>query len=423
MINNLLKNVDNSIFKRIWDNGGRVFLVGGAVRDLLLDREVNDLDFCVTGFNSREFEELFKESQMVGNDFSVFLIDGHEFALARKERKIGDSRHDFDVDDNNISIEEDLERRDFTINSMAVDIMTGELIDPFDGQKDLENKKIKHTSKAFSEDELRVYRACRFSAQLGFEVSFDTGVLMNELKDRLSELTIERVFVEFRKALNSEHPERFFLNLFNYDLLDVHFEEIRDLVGVPQPEEHHREGDAFTHSILSLVAMSKMSEDESLRFAALVHDLGKIETPEEEYPHHYKHDKLGISSLDRLSSRLRIPNKWYDAGKIAVEEHMRGSLWREMGPGKVVRLMEKADNNHIGVEGLEKIIKADKKARDLHLEGDSSVMDGFVDVGLLMFEEVNGKTVDFGDREGKAVGDFIFNRRAHWLKRERNKLP
>ena len=211
-------------------NGGRLYLVGGAVRDKLMNKPPHDEDYCVTGISSEKFEKLFPESFKRGKVFEVFDLDGKEFALARTEKKTGTGHKNFEVTCNsNITIEEDLSRRDITINSMAQDVITGEIIDPYGGRKDLQNHIIKATTSSFKEDPLRVYRAARFSSKFNFEIEPETLKLMNELKPELNLLSAERVFEELRKALNTDYPENFFNNLRRADVLDVHFIEIYKL--------------------------------------------------------------------------------------------------------------------------------------------------------------------------------------------------
>lgn len=242
-------NIANIIDK----NGGRLYLVGGAVRDKLTNVTPHDEDYCITGISSKKFKELFPQAFKRGKAFEVFEIEGKEFALARTEKKIGIGHKDFDVTCNpNITIEEDLGRRDITINSIAQDVISGKIIDPYGGREDLQNHIIKATKKSFKEDPLRVYRAARFSSKFNFTIDSETLKLMNELKPELSSLSAERVFEELRKAINTDHPENFFNNLRKADVLDVHFIEIYKLIGALQPEKYHPEGDAYNHSMLAL---------------------------------------------------------------------------------------------------------------------------------------------------------------------------
>ena len=268
---------------------GRLYLVGGAVRDSLLNRPISDEDYCVVGIEKELFLKLFPKSHPRGKSFEVFDIEGKEFALARIEKKIGKGHKEFEiVVGKEITIEEDLKRRDITINSIAKDVLTGEIIDPYDGVEDIKNKTIKATSKAFKEDPLRVYRVARFASEFEFTVEKNTIAMMNKLKSELKTLSKERVFGEFRKALNTSKPSTFFNVLRDADILDVHFKEIYNLIGSLQPIKHHPEGDSYNHTMLALDNSVELTNDLIVRYSVLVHDLGKGLTPKEMYPHHYR---------------------------------------------------------------------------------------------------------------------------------------
>ena len=204
----------NKIANTIQQHGGRLYLVGGAVRDFIIGIEIHDEDYCVTGLSKEEFVNLFPECHLKGKSFEVFEMYGKEFALARTESKNGRGHKDFCIKTGkNITIEEDLKRRDFTINSIAKDILTGKIIDPFDGIKDINNKLIKETSEAFCEDPLRAYRAARFACKLNFDIDKNTIQLIEKIKPELVNLSAERVFDEFRKALSYDKPSIFFQTL------------------------------------------------------------------------------------------------------------------------------------------------------------------------------------------------------------------
>ena len=205
-----IKSVANKIRKE----GGKLYLVGGAVRDSLLGKATHDEDYSVTGISFEKFQEIFPEANIRGKVFSVFDIEGREFALARTESKLGKGHKEFEINaDSKITIEEDLARRDITINAIAQDVLTGEIIDPFNGQEDLKNKIIRATTEHFKEDPLRVYRVARFASQLGFEVDSETIKQMNALKGELDTLSKERVFIELSKALETEKPSIFFSSI------------------------------------------------------------------------------------------------------------------------------------------------------------------------------------------------------------------
>lgn len=191
------------------------------------------------------------------------------------------------------------------------------------GIKDIENRVIKAIGESFKEDPLRVYRVARFASELDFEVEENTLKLMNELKNELDTLSKERVFVEFRKALASNNPSRFFNVLKESDVLDTHFKEIYDLIGSIQPLKYHPEGDSYNHTMLAVQNSVKLTDDLLIRYAVLVHDLGKGLTPKEMYPHHHGHAEKGVEPVRNLSNRIGVPTIWRKAGIISSKEHMR----------------------------------------------------------------------------------------------------
>ena len=312
------------IARIIEQNGGRLYLVGGAVRDSLLNKPIYDEDYCVTGLSKQKFLELFPNSISRGKDFEVFDLEGKEFALARTEKKTGQGHREFEITiGKEITIEEDLKRRDITINSIAKDVITGELIDPFNGREDIKNKTIRATSISFKEDPLRVYRVARFASELGFKVEQNTINMINNLKEELATLSKERVFCEFKKALATKKPSVFFNVLRQANVLNVHFKEIYHLIGSLQPIEHHPEGDSYNHTMVTVDNSAKLTNDLLVRYACLIHDLGKGLTPKEMYPHHYGHAEKGEEPAINLSNRIGVPKFWKKAGIISCKEHMR----------------------------------------------------------------------------------------------------
>lgn len=347
--------------------GGRLYLVGGYVRDILLGLSSHDRDYCVTGLSQKLFESLFPEAISQGKSFPVYILNSCEFALARKEKKTGDKHSDFVCDSSpDITIEEDLSRRDLTINSIAIDVLTGEYIDPFQGIEDIKNKLLKHTSSAFKEDPLRVYRVARFAAQLNFEVASETLSLMNSMRTDLSHLSVERVFQEFRKALCSSHPTNFFNVLKDSNCLDIHFKEISNLIGIEQPILYHPEGDVYNHTMQVLEKTALQTHDELTCFGALVHDFGKAATPRENWPHHYDHDKLGASIVKDFCHRLKMPNLFSKAGMVTCREHMLAGIYSTLKPGTKVDFFERVyKSKSLTLQGLEIIANSDKTKNDI----------------------------------------------------------
>lgn len=315
----------NKIAKIINNAGGRLFLVGGAVRDNILGNQVSDEDYLVVNLDEEEFTKLFPNAISRGNSFKVFDIDGKEFALARKEIKTGKGHNSFSVVSNkDITVEEDLERRDITINAIAEDVLTKEIIDPFNGRNDLKNGIIRATSSHFIEDPLRVYRVARFAARFQFKVDLETLKMMSTLKDELVFLSKERVFTEFKKALEADRPSIFFEVLKDANVLDIHFKEVYDLIGALQPVKYHPEGDSYNHTMLALDNCARLTKRPEIRFCTLVHDLGKGRTPKEMYPHHYGHEKGGVEPLKVLCKKIGTPNSWYKMRKnSSIRTHER----------------------------------------------------------------------------------------------------
>ena len=394
-----MENVIINIAKRIKENGGCLYLVGGAVRDQILEIKNYDEDYCIEGLSEEEFTRLFPEAVSRGKSFKVFDMYGKEFALARTERKIGKGHKGFEITSNKkITIYDDLKRRDLTINSIAKNVLTGEIIDPFDGRGDLKKKIIKATSESFKEDPLRVYRASRFACKLNFEIDTNTVRIMNSLKSELKELSAERVFDEMRKALSYDKPSIFFEMLKQADVLDVHFIEIYNLVGALQPEKYHPEGDSYNHTMLALDASAKLTTDLKIRFATLVHDLGKGITPKEMYPHHYEHDIKGVAEVENFGNRLKMPNDWIDCGKVSAREHMKGGIFFQMTPAKQVD---------------EIVVECDRNCR-----GNMKDKIEFAKIGEEIMTRINGDLIreKFGVDEGLQMKEILHRERIKLIK-------
>lgn len=336
--------------------------------------------------------------------------------MARTEIKTGVGHKEFKITTNkNITIEQDLARRDITINSMAQDVLTGELIDPFNGKQDIENRIIRATTEHFLEDPLRVYRGARFATTLNFEVDKDTLKMMNSLKSELYTLSEERVFIEFSKALSSKKPSIFFQILRDANVLEVHFKEIYDLIGALQPPEHHPEGDSFNHTMLVVDKAAELTDDLEIRFSALVHDLGKGLTPKEEYPHHYGHEIKGVNVVTSFGNRIKAPTRWIHSGKIACREHMRGGIFYKMKPSKKVEFIERVAKSSLGLHGLQIVVYSDKlSSRNV----DSGSLD-FEDIGKKCLQTVNGDVIKrkYKIKEGIEFGNKLHQERIEWMKK------
>ena len=327
----------------------KTYLVGGAVRDELLGLPAPERDWVVVGATP---EALIAQGyRPVGKDFPVFLHPqtGEEHALARTERKTGPGYRGFDtLFAPDVTLEQDLERRDLTINAIARDPDSGQLTDPFGGQQDLRERLLRHVSPAFVEDPVRVLRVARFAARfapLGFHVAPQTQELMREIAARgeLDALVPERVWQETQRALEMPAPQAFFAVLRETGALPVIFPEIAALFGVPQPERWHPEIDAGVHTLMALEQAARLTDDPVVRFAALTHDLGKGTTPPAEWPRHTSHEERGVALVDGLCDRLRIPNAYRELAGLVSRYHLHAHRVEELRDSTLLRLLENLD--------------------------------------------------------------------------------
>lgn len=321
-----MNNVFVNFAEEIDNLGGSAYIVGGAVRDEIMGRVPHDHDIMVVGVGVSAFEQTFPSAKLTGNAFPVYRIDlaGEEVevAFARKEEKIEAGHSGFRmVFDPSVSLEEDLIRRDTTMNSLAQKILTGEVVDLFGGSDDINNCVIRAVSSHFGEDAVRVLRVARQAAQFGFSVDAETIKMMRSCREELASEPKERIFSEMQKALSTEKPSTFFRVLKECDCLEVAFPEIAALIGQTQPAQWHPEGDAFEHSMQVLDKVATMTNDVGVRFAALYHDIGKGLTPADLLPKHYGHDKAGVGVINNLPSCFGRRNK--EVATFVSEQHMR----------------------------------------------------------------------------------------------------
>jgi tRNA nucleotidyltransferase (CCA-adding enzyme) len=325
-----------------------IYLVGGAVRDKLLDRPARERDWVVVGGSPKELEAL--GYRRVGKSFPVYLHPetNEEYALARTETKTGPGYHGFDVyAGEDVTLEEDLQRRDLTVNAIAED-SHGNLIDPWGGQADLDARILRHVSTAFREDPLRVLRVARFAASLhdlGFSVAAETQQLMQEISagDELSALTAERVWKETEKALVTPRPDVYLRVLRDCGALQTVFPEIDALFGVPQPEKWHPEIDTGVHVLLALHQAAQLSESIDVRFAAMVHDLGKGTSDPALWPSHRDHERRGVKLIEQLCKRAGVPNRCRDLGLHVAQYHTHAHRAVQLRPDTMLRVFEAVD--------------------------------------------------------------------------------
>ena len=326
----------------------KVYRVGGAVRDRLLGLPLKDTDWVVTGATADEMLAL--GYQPIGKDFPVFLHPEtkQEYALARSERKIGPGYRGFEIDaDPSTTIEDDLLRRDLTINAIAEDEQ-GRLIDPYGGQRDIEQRLLRHVSEAFVEDPVRVLRVARFAARfdsLGFRLAAETAELIRRIGEagELEALVAERVWTELARALDEDRPDVFFTTLRDCSVLERLFPEIDALFGIPQTAKYHPEVDTGVHLMLALRKSAELGHDNETRFAVLTHDLGKATTPADILPRHIGHELRSRQLTRAFCKRWRVPKAHTELALITAEFHTLVHRAFDLKPKTLLKLLTRAD--------------------------------------------------------------------------------
>ena len=314
--------------------GGSAYVVGGAIRDILMGVAPHDHDLLVCGVEVFDFEQAFPNAKKTGNSFPVYRlnIEGEEveIAFARKEEKVAEGHSGFKmIFSSDVTFEEDMVRRDTTMNALGMNIITGEVVDLFGGESDIRNGVIRAVSSHFIEDSVRVLRAARQAAQFGFSVDSETIELMRSCREELAIEPKERIFGEMTKALATSRPSTFFRVLRDCDCLSVAFPEIAALVGQTQPVEWHPEGDAFEHSMQVLDKVAETTDNVVVRFAALYHDIGKGLTPADLLPKHHGHDKAGVGVINDLPPCFGRRNK--EVATFVAAQHMRVHTLKKCG--------------------------------------------------------------------------------------------
>ncbi|MDN4501548.1 multifunctional CCA addition/repair protein [Alteromonadaceae bacterium BrNp21-10] len=326
----------------------QTYLVGGAVRDTLLEHPIKDRDWVVVGATSEKM--LQQGFAQVGKDFPVFLHpkSKEEYALARTERKSGYGYTGFVCDaSEDVTLEQDLARRDLTINAMAMDEQHN-VIDPYNGKQDLQQRILRHVSPAFVEDPLRVLRVARFAAryaQYGFSIAEETLLLMQQLadSDELHTLSAERVWQETSRALLEPNPEVYFQTLYQCGGLKYWFAELHCLWGIPNPEKWHPEIDTGVHTMMVLQQAVKLSNSLAVRFGALTHDLGKGKTDPENWPSHHHHEMLGLSAINDFCDRIKATNACRDLALLASKFHSHVHRAFELKASTLLKMFNHCD--------------------------------------------------------------------------------
>ncbi len=405
----------------------KIYLVGGAVRDRLLNRTPGDRDWVVVGATQAQMEA--QGYKAVGKDFPVFLHPktGEEYALARTERKSGRGYRGFVVDaDPSVTLEDDLLRRDFTINAIACDEATGALVDPYGGARDIEQRVLRHVGPAFVEDPLRVLRAARFMARfapLGFTVAPETMALMRQIaaSGELDALVPERVWQELRRALASAQPSAFLRTLHEANALGAVLPELEALYGVPQRAEFHPEVDTGVHQeMVSDMAARLAPGDDLVGFAALTHDLGKGLTPEAEWPRHVMHEQRGLEPLQALCERLKVPLEHRQLAEAVCRDHLNVHRIDELRDATVLELLGRFDafRRPERVARIALCCEADKRGR-LGFEDSDYPQGETLKRAHAAALAVQARDLDLTHLKGPAIGDALKRARVQAIKTSR----
>jgi tRNA nucleotidyltransferase (CCA-adding enzyme) len=394
--------------------GGTLWLVGGTIRDEFLNRRpTSDRDYMITGVPISKIPF----DRVVGKKFPVFLVEIEgvkcEVALARTERKTSAGHKGFEFYTSpGITVEQDLYRRDFTINSMARNVLTGQLVDPYGGQKDLKDRYLRPTNlRTFREDPLRVFRMARFICQLDFPL-IKKPYKIGPRRDELESLSPERVWKETLKALGTERPSGYFKILKVLNVLDVWFPELQDL---DVPDKH--DGTAFHHTMTVLDGPKKAPS--LLRFGLLVHDLGKGRTPKENHPSHHGHDELGLVAVESLCKRLKVPARYRKIGWLSCKHHMRLKRTDEMRPGTFIKLvLEDLKDDWSLIAAVSFYDSYSRFGADKNKEYDRYIAQNIRAGRVLeVAQEITGdQLVQEGIKQDKHFGMKLFERRVKRLK-------
>jgi tRNA nucleotidyltransferase (CCA-adding enzyme) len=393
------------------------YLVGGAVRDALLNLPVKDKDWVVVGASPAEMLAL--GFQQVGRDFPVFLHPDtqQEYALARTERKNGSGYTGFVCyAAPDVTLEQDLQRRDLTINAIAQDD-EGRYYDPYNGRADIEQRQLRHVSAAFNEDPLRVLRVARFAARfahLGFVIAGETLALMRSMAEsgELSALTPERVWKETEKALETRTPQVYFQVLRDCGALAVLFPELDNLYGVPAPAKWHPEIDTGVHTLMTLAIAAELSDEVDVRFATLFHDVGKALTPPEKWPSHHGHGPAGVPLVEQLCQRLRVPNAIRDLALLVTEFHDLVHTVERQSPETLVALFDRIDawRKPHRVEQIALTSEADARGRT-GFENNAYPQGDYLRKAFAIVQNVSTKDVVAAGYKGVEVREELTRRR------------
>ncbi|MFN7087639.1 MAG: multifunctional CCA addition/repair protein [Burkholderiales bacterium] len=404
----------------------KTYVVGGAVRDRLLGLPVVDRDHVVVGATPDDMAAA--GFTPVGRDFPVFLhpVSHEEYALARTERKSGRGYKGFVVHAApEVTLEEDLARRDLTINAMAQD-ETGRIVDPYGGQRDLDARVFRHVSAAFAEDPVRILRVARFAARFAdFSVAPETLDLMQRMVEagEVDALVPERVWQELARGLMETHPSRMFCVLRDCGALARLLPELDRLFGVPQPPEHHPEIDTGVHVMRVVDWSARAGYALPVRFAALTHDLGKGATPPQHWPKHHGHEARSVELLRPLAERLRVPADCRELALAVARDHGNAYRAAELRPATLLELFERVDAFR-RPERFEQFLEAcecDFRGRPGY-EDKPFAAPGFLRAALAVARSVDAGAVAREADRGR-VREAVFEARAQALAAWKRSLP
>ncbi|MGV3740460.1 MAG: multifunctional CCA addition/repair protein [Gammaproteobacteria bacterium] len=409
----------------------KVYLVGGAVRDQLLALPIHERDWVVVGAQPQQLLE--QGYRQVGRGFPVFLHPEtqEEYALARTEKKLGSGYHGFSCDANSaVTLEEDLARRDLTINAIAMD-HEGNLIDPYHGQQDIHAKILRHVSDAFVEDPVRVLRVARFMARfqsLGFQIAPETKILMQRMvrSGELAHLVAERVWQEWQKSLQEKDPSAFIKTLRACGALKVILPEIDRLFGVPNTVLYHAEIDSGIHTLMALEVATQLTTDPVVRFATIMHDLGKACTPMAIWPKQPNHEQLGLPVIEQLCNRLAIPKRYQKLAMLAAEYHLYIHRVSSLSAKKLVEVLTQVNafKDENLMEQLLMVCEADSRGRTgLSAEKASSYRQA-QDWRVLLAEcrKITAQTYIEQGHTGSAIQDALFAARVACVEKMRQNM-
>lgn len=403
--------------QKIHEAGGKAYIAGGWPRDRLRGVCPHDKDYVLSGLTEETFCELFPHALKTGKSFPVYRlrIDGvcSDVAFARSEVKTGRGYRGFEVRfAPDTTIRDDLFRRDTTINSMAVSLQTGALIDPYGGERDIAGGIIRATSEHFTDDPVRALRAARHAAQFGFRIEAGTLAMMRACRGELGFEPTERFMKELALALDTARPSVFFDALLRAEILDVIYPPIFALVGKEQLETFHPEGDAFTHTMMALDKAAALTSRTEARFAVLAHDLGKGATPEELLPRHFGHEKRGLKALLEWNRRMTLPKEWLACASFAIKEHMRACTITRIG--KIADLILRLSRNPLGFDGFAVLMLADGGEIPPYLENHRQFLEAI--------RSVNGENAP-PELKGRQIGVWLREQQVKAAAEVANAMP